>query len=43
VLADVWDVKNAIELIIAQGHCSLYMAQVKIDEIYQLNSEPLFE
>ena len=42
VLVDNWDVKNSIELIIAQGHCSLYMAQIKIDEIYQLNSEPLF-
>ncbi len=39
---DVWDIKNAIELVIAQGHCSLIMAQIKIDELYHLNFEPLF-
>ena len=43
MLVDTWDVKNAIELIISQGHCSLYMAQIRIDEIYQLNGEPLFD
>lgn len=34
VLGDAWEVKNSIELVIAQGHCSLYMAQIKIDELY---------
>ena len=42
VLSDIWDVKNAIQLVIAQGHCSLFMAQIKIDELYQDNCEPLF-
>jgi hypothetical protein len=31
VLADNWEVKNAVELIIAQGHACLYLAQIKID------------
>lgn len=43
VLGDSWEVKNAVELIIAQGHCCLYLAQIKIDELYQQNLEPLFE
>lgn len=41
VLADNWEVKNAVEMIIAQGHACLYLAQIKIDELYQLNLEPL--
>lgn len=43
VLADKWEEKNSIELIISQGHCCLYMTQIKIDELYQDNLEPLFE
>jgi hypothetical protein len=30
-------------MIIAQGHACLYLAQIKIDELYQQNLEPLFE
>lgn len=26
-----------------QSHCCLYMAQIKIDELYQENIEPLYE
>ena len=31
VLADRWEAKNAVELIIAQAHCALFMAQIRID------------
>lgn len=35
VLSDKWEEKNSIELIISQGHCCLYLTQIKIDELYQ--------
>jgi hypothetical protein len=43
VLADNWEPKNSIELIIVQSKCCYFMAQMKIDELTNENFEFCFE